>query len=283
MKKFINLGLVMVLLLSLSGCFRDDKLLNDNVYTTVYPIQFLTDYLYGSEKTVQSIYPSGADVFNYELTLKQKENYHRGALFVYNGLTNEKELAREFLNDNENVLLIDVAYGLNYEYEVEELWLSPNNYLMLAKNIKNNLIDYTTSKIVIDSIESKYNELQQTLSYMDATLRNIANSAASKDIVVSSSKLKFLENYGFNVIVLADEDYSTSIESNFKNEKYKDIYMCSSDEETDLIKNLKDKYKANIINVEMMYTLSDEEVLNNDNYLTIMQEFIDNIRNTALS
>ncbi len=283
MKKFINLGLVMVLLLSLSGCFRDDKLLNDNVYTTVYPIQFLTDYLYGSEKTVQSIYPSGADVFNYELTLKQKENYHRGALFVYNGLTNEKELAREFLNDNENVLLIDVAYGLNYEYEVEELWLSPNNYLMLAKNIKNNLIDYTTSKIVIDSIESKYNELQQTLSYMDATLRNIANSAASKDIVVSSSKLKFLENYGFNVIVLADEDYSTSIESNFKNEKYKDIYMCSSDEETELIKNLKDKYKANIINVEMMYTLSDEEVLNNDNYLTIMQTFIDNIRNTALS
>ena len=283
MKKFINLGLVMVLLLSLSGCFRDDKLLNDNVYTTVYPIQFLTDYLYGSEKTVQSIYPSGADVFNYELTLKQKENYHRGALFVYNGLTNEKELAREFLNDNENVLLIDVAYGLNYEYEVEELWLSPNNYLMLAKNIKNNLIDYTTSKIVIDNIESKYNELQQTLSYMDATLRNIANSAASKDIVVSSSKLKFLENYGFNVIVLADEDYSTSIESNFKNEKYKDIYMCSSDEETELIKNLKDKYKANIINVEMMYTLSDEEVLNNDNYLTIMQTFIDNIRNTALS
>ena len=154
MKKMLKVLGLFSFIFFLSGCLNDDKLSNDNVYTSIYPIQYLTEYLYGEQKTVASIYPNGADVSKYELTNKQKETYHKGALFVYNGLTNEKELAREFLNDNKNILLIDVSYGLSYEDSIEELWLSPNNYLMLAKNIKNNLIEYTTSKTVIDTIEN---------------------------------------------------------------------------------------------------------------------------------
>ena len=118
----------MVFMFCLSGCLKEDKLTNNNVYTSIYPIQYLTNYLYGTEKNVTSIYPNGADVSKYKLTNKQKETYSKGALFVYNGLTNEKELAREFLNDNKDMLLIDVSYGLNYEKNIEELWLSPNNY-----------------------------------------------------------------------------------------------------------------------------------------------------------
>ena len=37
----------------------------------------LTEYLYGDEKNVVSIYPAGADVSSYELSAKQKEEYHR--------------------------------------------------------------------------------------------------------------------------------------------------------------------------------------------------------------
>ncbi len=286
MKKIINMGVMVLLLLSLSSCFKDDKLSNDNVYTTIYPIQYLTNYLYGEEKVVTSIYPNGADVKNYELTNKQKDTYHKGALFVYNGLTNEKELAREFLNDNKNILLIDVSYGLNYEDALEELWLSPNNYLMLAKNIKDNLIEYTTSKTVVEVINKKYLELEETLSYMDAELRSIASSAVmdgNYTLVASSNKLKFLENYGFNVIVLDNDSANeTTIKTNFKSEKYKDIYLCDTDTKSELITELESKYKANIIKVNTLYTLTDAEVAGNENYLSIMNELISSIRNTAL-
>lgn len=287
MKKILKISLIGIILFSLSGCFKEDKLSNDNVYTTIYPIEYLTKYLYGEQKTVSSIYPSGADVATYKPTKKQKETYQKGALFVYNGLTSEKELAREFLNNNKNILLIDVSYGLNYNETIEELWLSPNNYLMLAKNIKNNLIDYTTSKSIIESIEKKYQELEETLSYMDADLRNIASSAVMEGnytLVVSSSKLKFLEHYGFDVLVLDNDNLNeSSLISSFKNKKYKDIYLCSTDSKSDFITELESKYNANIINVNMLSTLTDELVMSNDNYLTIMQEFIENIRNTALS
>jgi len=272
---------------SLSGCFKEDTLSNDNVYTTIYPIKYLTDTLYGETKTISSIYPSGADVSKYKLTKKQKETYSKGALFVYNGITNEKELAREFLNDNKNILLIDASYNLKYDNNVEELWLSPNNYLMLAKNIKNNLIEYTTSKVTKESIEKEFNKLEETLSYMDAELRSIATSANSDGnpiIITSSSKLSFLKKYGFEIINLSNDAINeTTIKSNFKNENYKDIYLCSTDIKSDLIADLEANYGANIIKVNTMETLTDAQVANNENYETIMTNFIDNIRNTTLS
>lgn len=287
MKKIIKLSIFVITLFSITGCFGKDVLANNNVYTTIYPTQYLTNYLYGTEKNVASIYPNGADVSTYELTSKQKETYSKGALFIYNGLTEEKELAKEFLNKNKNMLLIDVAYGLNYEETVEELWLSPNNYLMLAKTIKNNLLEYTTSKVVSENIEKKYKELEETLSYMDADLRSIASSAimdGNPIIITSSNKLNFLKKYGFSIIDLSSEGINeASIKSNFKNGTYKDIYLCNTDTKTDLITSLESDYKANIIEVNMLYTLTDTDVANNENYETIMTKFIDNIRNTALS
>lgn len=287
MKKIIKVFTLILCTFCLSGCFKEDKLTNDNVYTTTYPIEYLTNYLYGDTRNVSSIYPSGADVTNYKLTAKQKETYEKGALLVYNGLTKEKQLAGEFLNNNKDMLLIDVAYGLNYEYALEELWLSPNNYLMLAKNIKNNLLDYTTSKLVKDTIESKYKELEVMLSYMDADLRNIANNAVidgKSVIIVSSKKLEFLKNYGFEVINLSNDNVSeATLKTNFRRGEYKDIYLCDTDSKSELIKELEDNYDANIINVSVMYTLNDNNSKNGDNYETIMNKFIENIRNTTLN
>lgn len=283
MKKFFKGLLLGMFMLSLSGC-GEEALVNNDVYTTIYPTLYLTEFLYGEDRNVLSIYPSGADVGSYELTDMQKENYSKAGLFVYNGLTNEKELAREFLNNNPELLLIDVSYGLNYEYAIEELWLSPNNYLMLAKNIKNNLLDYTTSTVLKENIEDRYKEIEEELSFMDAELRSVAMEAKSDGnatLVVSSNKLLFLENYGFQVIVLGDEE-NESISELFDDGDVSDIYLCDIDQKNDFITSLENEYDANIINVDTMYTLTDEEASGNKTYLTIMREFIDNIRNTTL-
>ena len=284
MKKILKVLIVGLFMLSLSGC-SEDKLTNNEVYATIYPIEYLTDYLYGEERNVSSIYPRGANVEDYELTDMQKENYSQGGLFVYNGLTNEKELAREFLSNNRDILLIDVSYGLNFEYAIEELWLSPNNFLMLAKNIRDNLIDYTNSTVLIESIEARYAEIEETLSFMDAELRSVATEAKSDGnptLVVSSNKLAFLENYGFNIISLDEDISEESIEDAFDEGTLTDIYLCDTDEETDFISSLESDYDANIIRVDTLYTLTDEEASNNETYLTIMRDFIDNIRNTTL-
>ena len=197
MKRIFKVSTLIIFIFLLSGCFKEDKLSNDNVYTTIYPIHYITNYLYGEHKSITSIYPNGADVNNYELTSKQKETYGSGALFVYNGLTDEIELAREFADNNKNILLIDVTEEIPNKSlgTIEELWLSPKNYLKLAKNVKSYLVDYTTSKVVSEYIEGKYKELEEKISYMEADLRNISNTAktdGSSFLITSSNKLKFL-------------------------------------------------------------------------------------------
>ena len=54
--------------------------------------------------------------------------------------------------------------------------------------------------------------------------------------------------------------------------------MLSDDEETDLIKNLKENYKAKVIVVDSMISLSKENVEAGNDYIMIMNNFLENLR-----
>ena len=121
---------------------------------------------------------------------------------------------------------------------------------------------------------------------MDADLRTIARNAAANDkntIVTSNDTLKFLTSYGFNVVSLNDEENGknnniNNLKSNFKSGKYTTIFMLSDDEETELIKNLKENYNAKIIVVDSMISLSKENVEADNDYIMIMNNFLENLR-----
>ena len=130
MKKIISLLLVLILL---TGCsFGKNNLDNATIYTTVYPISYIVNYLYDDYSVVSSIYPVGVDMNNYSLTDKQVNEYANGDLFVYMGIGREKEIAKSLINENNNLLIIDATYGLSYKDDIKELWLAPNNFLMTS-------------------------------------------------------------------------------------------------------------------------------------------------------
>lgn len=290
MKKIIKSLLVICLILvGTCSCFKRDKMEDITVYTTVYPIEYIVKNLYGESSTVLSIYPSGIDINNYELTDKQIKDYAKADLFVYNGLSSEKQIARSFINENKNMKIIDVSYGLNIEYgnnTYEELWLSPNNFLMLATTIKNNLEEFINSTYIKEEIEKKYETIQENASLIDAKLRSIAFSAKNKNqekIIVSSNSLKFLNNYGFSVISLEDESNITAdLKNSFKTGKYKYIFL-KDNESNETIDSLIKTYNLKTINVNSMNVLNDEERTNNEDYLTIMNNFLKDISDVTLN
>ena len=284
MKKIILLILCLFLT---TGCsLKKDNLEDATIYTTIYPIKYLTEFMYKDYSTIESIYPAGADITSYKLTDKQIKKYAKGDLFIYNGLSNEKTIAKNLINKNRNLLIIDVSSGLSYTHGVKELWMSPNNYLMLAKNIKDYLKEYLESKIISEYVDEKYNELSQILSLQDADLRAIGKEAeknGTNTLVVSDNTFKFLENYGFNIVSLDEETLTEgtlqSIKNNFKKETYTTIFVLDNNY-TDNINLIKDEYKAKTIDVKSMINVDSD---NNDDYLTILQNFIDNIRNFCIS
>ena len=156
----------------------------------------------------------------------------------------------------------------------------------MAKNIKDYLKEYLESKIISDYVENKYQELSEILSVKDADLRAIGKEAQNNSkntLVVSDNVFKFLENYGFNIISL-DEDTLTegllnSVKNNFKKGTYSTIFVLDNNY-TDNINSIVNDYKAKTIDVKSMTNI---ETNNTDDYLTVMQEFIDNIENICTS
>ena len=286
-KKILFTFLSILSVFLLTGCFDTNHLEGSNITTTVYPVEYLIDRLYGEHSKINSIYPNEADISKYELTDKQIKEYSKETtLFVYNGLSNEKEIAKTFINKNKNMHIIDVSYGMNYKYGIEELWLNPNNYLMLANTIKNDLEELSSSKYAAEEIEQNYAKLEEDLTTLDAELRNIARAAKntnSETIVIAYDSLGFLERYGFNVINISSEsNITSSIKNKFKNKTYTKIFVADKNKVSDSVKDLVDNYKVELIEINMMHTLTDQERSNKDNYLTIMNDFITKLSNEVL-
>ena len=283
----IKKGFLLILAIFLTtGCsLTKDSLEDATIYTTVYPIGYLTEFLYSDYAEVDSIYPNGADVSNYELTEKQLREYAKSDLFIYNGLGNEKNIAKDMININDNLLIIDVSNGLNYTYGIEELWMSPNNYLMLAKNIKDYLIEYLESTTIIDYVEGKYDELAEILSLKDADLRAIGKEArenGTNTLIVSNDVFKYLENYGFEVISLDEETVTESTLNSVRDEFDEGTYdtiIVLDDNYTDSINSIIEDYEANTIDVSSMASF----VEGSSDYITVMQQFIDDLRNLSLT
>ena len=282
MNRIIKLGIIGLIVIGLTGCFKHDSYENIKIYTTVYPVEFITQHLYGEHAKISSIYPSDIDINSYVLTNKKINDYSKGDLFIYNGLSNEKDIAASLLNKNKKMDIIDVSQGLEIKNDLTEIWLSPSNFLMMTSNIKNGLKNYITYKGLLNSIDKNYESIKLTISEYDADLKLTAENATNKKLIVANNAFKFLEKYGFEIISIAsdDENSNTNIsqaQKYFSNKSNTYLFMLNSTEETDTIKDLVKK-GAKKVEVSNMITLSEEERKNNKDYYSIMKEFIEAIK-----
>ena len=278
MKK-TKLLLIPVLLLLLTGCFKRDTMEDINIVTTVYPLEYVTNFLYGDNSVINSIYPDGIDIYTYDLLDKQIKDYSKQDLFIYAGVSTDRDIALTLLNENNDILIIDATYGMEITNGIEELWLNPSNLLMISQNIKNGLEEYITSKYLKQEIGDAYSELKISLSELDADLKVLAENANSKTIVVANDSLKFLEKYGFNVISLENatlSDKSTHDVTNLiNNGSIKYIYKFEYSTENDVITNLKNTTKVEVIPIKSIANINDEERDNRDDYIKLMNDNIE--------
>ena len=281
MKKLKLALIILVIGVSSFGCFKRDKYDNININVTSYPIEYITNYLYGEYSKINMIYPSGVDVNNYELSPKQIKDYSKADMFIYNGLSKEKNIAAELLNKNKNLDIIDVSKGLEIENDATELWLSPTNFLMITSNIKNTLKEYVSNQKIIDKIDNNYDSLKVKISEIDVELKTIAENANDNTLIVGNNTFNFLKNYGFNIISIVDKENSNTNMSQAKkliqNKTVSNVFVLAGDEETDNIKELV-KAGAIIVEVPNLYTINDEQRKNNQDYIHFIKNMIENIK-----
>lgn len=285
MKKTKYLLLLILFLIPITlttGC-TNDSMDNIEIIVTNYPNEYVVKNLYGDHATITSIYPDGVDIDDYNISNKQKQDYSKKDLFVYNGLLEkERNLAVDLLAMNPDLKIIDTAYVLETDYSPEELWLNPSSLLMMSQNVRLGLEEYITSTYLKKEVDTAYDKLKIELSELDAEYRLAVDSTNNKKIIVADSALNYLEKFGLEVICI-DSDASQKTlsvaEELIQSSSASYIMMFKGQKLNDNAKRLLEVYKdVKKIELHKLDNISDNERSEDKDYMSIMKDNLELIK-----
>ena len=292
MKKIV---LVIICILCLTGCFKRDTMEGINIYTTIYPITYITERLYGEYSNIESIYPNGVNIqlekceecdnLLYTLTDKQLADYSKADLFIFNSLLYEGEYVKPMFENNKKLKIINATDNLTMDefYGLEEIWFDPSRLLTLARSIKNGLNEYISNYYLKQNIENNFNTLKEELDKIGSKLSDTTKGATNKILVTNDEMFEFLsrDKYGLTVYVLNENSSSKTIsdvKTLIENDTINYIYIKQYDEPNEIINNLIEGTDVEIIKLHMLTNLTENEISNKKDYFTIMNENIELLR-----
>ncbi|HRT68634.1 MAG TPA: zinc ABC transporter substrate-binding protein [Bacilli bacterium] len=289
---FILIGIVMMI----TGCKASDQA---DIYTTVYPIEFVAKEIVKDKKIVKSVYPRGGEVHDYEPYPKQIIAIADSDILFYIGLGLEPFIENALTTTFNNLKTVKVTDGLqlvemdgththgdrenNHEGKIYDthVWLDPISLIGITNTILQELIliypEYTeeftsNANALILELEILHNEFIETLS--DETI-------TSKTIMVDHDAYAYWTfRYGINRIKLRSDNESNEVDAATliaKINQAKELgikYIIASKNETKSA--LFDQYLSNL-NAEQeelhhLGTITTNELKAGKNYLTIMRD-----------
>jgi len=277
MKKFFVL-LCAVSCFFLTGCIKRDSMEDINIFTSVYPVEYFATRLYGEHSRITSIYPDGVITDLYTLNDKQIKDFSKYDLFIFNGLSNEKDYLSPMLKSNKDLKIIDATLSMEFTNYQSEFWYDPANALMVARNIKTGLDAYINNHYLKAEIEKNYDDLKIDLSNLSAKLNVISSSCTDPTIVVSSDTFKFLEKYGFTVISL-DENSVTDkaiveVKRKISNGEVQNIFVIENQDLNETIKSIISETNVPTLSFHDLSSLSDKERTSKKDYVSLSLENI---------
>ena len=282
MKKKISFIILLLGIFLLSGC-STDSMENIYIYTSIYPIEYVTTELYGNYASIYNMYPQGINPYDYKLTNKQIRDYGNSDLVIYNGLGKEKDYIVTMVNNNKKLKIIDSTNRIEVKYSQDEVWINPSNILMVARNVKEGLKEYVISENLDKKIDDNYEALKINISNLDVELKEMAENASNKDIIVQDNELTFLSKYGLNITSLDDKTISDKIYNDANNlidsGNIKYIYMFVGEEENSFTKALREAHSdIEIQYIDPINNISTEDKNAGKDYISIMNDNIDKLK-----
>ncbi len=280
MKKIFSV--LLVCFLFLTGCNINDDFNDSYIYVTTYPIEYATTALYSDYAKVSSVYPNGSKS-DYKVTEKKKDKYSTGKIFIYSGVSGEAYLAKDLYNRNDNIQLVDATKGMSRDLKNESMWLNPSNYLMLCSNIKSGLIEYNDNVYIKEKIENNYKTLNEMVSELDVSLYDIGKNGNYKTILTTNDVFNYLTKYNINVISL-DENNKTIDKAYAEAKKLVStkaiqyVYYLEDDTLNERQEKFISENSIVKVPIKSMFTITEEEKNNNKDYISMMNDVIDNYK-----
>src|SRR5690625_1178649 len=203
--KAIWITVLMTILLI--GCSQSDNADHQNgqsnnnkdleIYTSLYPLQYVIEQIGGDTISVHSILPPGADAHTYEPSSREIISIAKGDLFFYLGAGMEayaETVAQSLASQDVKLVEIGEDTSLFIKDESDQvhdhhgdydphIWLDPIRLAQVAEIIKNELI--TSNPNLKDLYEENYQVLVEKLTGLDQSFQNVISKKENKHILVS--------------------------------------------------------------------------------------------------
>lgn len=300
MSRKITIFFVFILFFIGVGCSQSNNTNTDQdqkltIYTSIYPIQYITEQIAGENAEVNTVYPPGVDAHSYEPTTKEIMNIANADSFIFLGAGMEgfAETAAESLKSHD-VLFIELGEHKslfnqsNHDHDSHDhggldphIWLDPLRMIEMSTIIKDELVELTPE--LQDEYEENTSELIAELTELDEVFNNTLESKTQKDIIVSHAAYGYWEErYGIEQIAISglmsgnepsQKELTEIVEkAKAKNLKYVIYEQNSSDRVSKIIQ---DHIGADALSIHNLEVLTEEDIANNENYLTLMRSNLD--------
>ncbi|MBO5530209.1 MAG: zinc ABC transporter substrate-binding protein [Bacilli bacterium] len=282
MKKIISLLGLVIGIFFLTGC-SDDSMDNITIYTSVYPIEYVTEEIYGTHSKVYNMYPQGIVPYDYKLTNKQISTFADSDLIVYNGLSEEKDYMSKMLDINKKLKIIDATNNIEYSHGFDEVWINPSDILMIAQNVKDGLKEYVSSTLISEDIDQSYEQLKINISNLDAEIKEMVENSDNKNIIVQDNELTFLNKYGLNIISLDKDTITEKVYNDAKDmvngNGLSYIFVIKDHKKNEYTNRLLEEIPdLKVIEIDPINNISTSDKNEGIDYITIMNDNIDKLK-----
>ena len=260
------------------------------IYTSIYPINFITKRIVGDNMEVRNIIPVGVESHGWEPKLKDIADISDAKLVLINGLSMESWIDKisnivkeeKIIEINNNIDLIEIIEKNRTSYD-PHIWLSPKNMLIIAENIFNEIIRIDEKNR--EYYEINYNKLKDELLELDAIYKNELNKYNGRGIIVPHEAFGYLTR-DYNLIQIPIENINSSIEPDLKTiasiidiakERNINTVFYEYGESQRLSEMIANEINGKIKVIYTLENISKNQNKNNDNYISLMYENLKNI------
>ena len=225
-KKILMIIGVIIILLSFTGCSKDDTESVMTTYTSVYPVEYILDNLYGDKMAIYGIYPDGTNYTNYKLTIEtwlNPSNYLMMASNIKKGLEEyiSEEIEKKEIEKNYEKLKLNLT---QIDAELKSIANNSNNNILIVGSDAFKYLEKYGFTVI--SLEENDNLTDKTLADVKKIFSNkMASYIFLKDNDEESKTVKALKDEYNIQIARINSLYTLSATDRKDKKDYNSIMM----------------------------------------------------------
>lgn len=260
------------------------------IYTSLYPFQYVTEQIGGDTVIVHSIIPPGTDAHTYEPTSKEIISIAKGDALFYLGAGMEafaETVAESFASQDVKLIEFgkDKSLFIKDEHEHGDhhgdydphVWLDPIRLTQIAETAKDELISLNPDEK--EFYEKNYQSLKSELLLLDESFQDVIDQKEDKYILVSHAAYGYWEDkYGIEQISVnglssSSEPSQKELANIINQTKEYDLKYILFEHNTSnrVSEIIQDEIGAEAAVIHNLEVLTEENIENNEDYLSIMK------------